>query len=698
MKEQILKLLNENTSLEIEDFVRMLNIDNDDQYNELLTTINELLNNFELYASKRNKYMLFENSHLLKGKIEITAQGNGFLLQDDEDVFISSKKLNNATSGDTVVVELIKSKGKKREGQVMAVLSKSYDTIIGTIYTKDERIFVKSSDRKQNGIYQIAIDKHLGAVDGDVVKCQEVKKISNNNSIVEVVDIIAAHNHPDKDMLLIMAKFDIESEFNEKVLEETELIPDHVDEKEIPNRVDLRDKLIITIDGDDTKDIDDAISIEKTSTGYKLGVHIADVAHYVKADTAIGETAYNRGTSVYLVDRVVPMLPKKLSNGICSLNPHVDRLAMSAEIEFDSNGNVLNYHVFESIINSRKQCTYNAVNQILEQDVVPEGYEDLVDAIKLMNELSDLIKKQFRKRGFIEFEDSEVKFILEEGKIVDVKRRIRGTGECLIENFMITANEAVASFITEKGIPSVYRVHDNPSVEKINEFIAYASLLGISFDGLERNKKEFSSNDVQKLMMTIKNKDQYTVLSDLLLRSMKKAIYAPGNIGHFGIASKCYTHFTSPIRRFPDTMIHRILKAILHQDHIDKSSLNKYLVVACEHCSDREQAAVDCEREVDDMKMAEYMMEHLEEEFDAMISTVLPFGMFVELDNLIEGLVRIDSLNGYFHYDETNKQLVSGKQGVKYRLGDKIRVKCIRADKFTREIDFEVVNGKKEES
>lgn len=690
MKQKILELLTEHVSLEIEDFIELLQVEN---YEEFLKTLNELVASFDVYATKKGKYMLFANSHLLKGKIEITAQGNGFLLQEDEDVFISSKKIGGATNQDTVVVELIKSSGKKREGKVLAVVSRDLASIVGVVYIKDDVLYINSSDRKQNGTYQIAIDKHLGAVEGDVVKCVEIKKINNFSSIVEVTEIVAAHNHPDKDMLLIMAKFNIEAEFNEEVKAATLLIPDHVDEEEMAKRVDLRDQFIFTIDGSDTKDIDDAISIDKTASGYRLGVHIADVAHYVKDHTPIGDTAYNRGTSVYLVDRVVPMLPKKLSNGICSLNPGVDRLAMTADIQLDEHGKVISYELYESVINSRKQCTYEAVNQILEQDIIPEGYEAIAAPIQLMKELSDLIKKQFIRRGFIEFEDSEVKFILEEGKIIDIKRRERGSGEVIIENFMITANEVVASFITEKSVPSVYRVHDKPSLEKINEFIAYASLIGITMSGLDRNKKEYSSADVQKLMIAIKDKEQHSILSDLLLRSMKKAIYSPDNIGHFGIASKCYTHFTSPIRRFPDTIIHRILKAIMHKDEIDKSALNKYLVVACEHCSDREQAAVDCEREVDDMKMAEYMTEHIGEEFDGMISSVLPFGLFVELDNLIEGLVRVDSLNGYFHFDENNKQLVSGKQGVKYRLGDKIRVKCVRADKFTREIDFEVVNG-----
>ena len=697
MKDKIIQILTENLSLTQEELIRALGITEIEEYRELNNLLIELVNNYEVYVTKREKYMLFENSHFKKGKIDVTKSGNGFLLQADGDIFISNGNLNNAMDGDLVIVEEVKSTGKKVEGKVIKVLVRANNEMVGTVYAENASLMIKPADKKINAKLIIVPNKNKGAVDGDIVRCRQIS-IDKGKISVEVIEIVANHNDPDKDMLMIMAKHNIESVFNDEVVAEASNIPDAVDPKDIPSRRDLREELIFTIDGDDTKDIDDAISLKWDDKGYQLGVHIADVAHYVKSGTAIDETAMNRGTSVYLVDRVVPMLPKVLSNGICSLNPNVDRLAMSVLINLDLDGNVLDYEIFESIINSKKQCTYNNVNKILEENIIPDDYQLLAETIIKMNELAVKLKKKLDARGYIEFESDEVKFKLDEnGKIIDIIKREQHAGEKLIENYMILANECIASFLRDQKMPSIYRIHELPSPEKIKEFIGYISLLGYQTINALKNKDQYSSHDVQSLMKSIKDKPEFSVLSDLLLRSMKKAIYSTENNGHFGLGSVCYTHFTSPIRRYPDTTIHRLLKLVLNSEEVDKTVLLKKLVYISELASEKEQASVDCEREVDDMKMAEYMEDHIGEEFMGMIVSVHPFGMFIQLENLIEGLVSISNMDGYYTYVEENKMLVNNKNHTKYRLGDMLKVKCINASKETREIDFEVVKDEEKQ-
>lgn len=697
MKEKIIEVLKSVTSIDNEDLIKKLNLSSN-QYEEYAECLNELMRNYLVYGTKKNKIMLIENSHLLTGKIQITKSGNGFLLQEEADIYIDSSDLNGALDGDIVVVEKLKAKGKKEAGRVLSVTNSANEEFVGIITRDDNEFFVKPSDRKHaNLTLKIGKDKQLGAVEGDVVRCAKVYSKGDAFFEVEVTEVVANHNDPDKDMLMILAKHNIETEFNEAVLKEAKKVPSEIDENDTAGRVDLRDELIFTIDGDDTQDIDDAIGIKRTKSGYHLSVHIADVSHYVKEGTAIDETATNRGTSVYLVDRVVPMLPKILSNGICSLNPNVDRLAMSLSIQLDHDGKVLEYQPYLSVIRSKKQCTYRNVNKIIAGETV-EGYEEVHDAILLMQELSLKLRKNIINRGYIEFEDTEVKFILgDDNQIIDIEKRSQGAGEILIENFMVLANECIASFITNLDIPSVYRIHDYPSMEKIEEFLSFTSLLGYKIKGIHAKNNTYSSKDVQSIMNQIKDKPEHTVLSSLLLRSMKKAVYSPDNIGHFGLASKCYTHFTSPIRRFPDTTIHRILKRILHHEAIDKNVLKAYLDYMCEVASNKEQASIKCEREVDDMKMAEYMEQHIGDEYEAMIISVHSFGMFVQLPNMIEGLVSISTLEGFFYYDESKHLLGNSKNGITYRLGQMVKVRCTGASKFTRDIDFEVIVDKEQE-
>ena len=485
------------------------------------------------------------------------------------------------------------------------------------------------------------------------------------------------------------------------MLEEVKSIPNEVSEEEKANRRDLRDVTIFTIDGDDTKDIDDAISIKKLANGnYELGVHIADVSYYVKPGTKLYEEAYERGTSVYLVDRVVPMLPHKLSNGICSLNPNVDRLAQSCIMEIDSKGNVVSHEIFESVIRSRIQMTYKKVNNWLENHVVEEGYEPYTDDLTMMMELSKIIRDNRSARGAIDFDTKEAKILADEnGKPTDVILRNRGVGEKMIEDFMIAANETVASHVFWMGLPFVYRVHGTPKEEKINDFLDFVSSLGYKITG-KVNIKYPSS--IENILRQLRDKKEYEVLSTLMLRAMQKAVYQPENIGHFGLASKIYTHFTSPIRRFPDTTVHRLLRTYIYENDQSQKTIDyykEYLPLLTEHCSLKERDAITCEREVEDMKMAEYMMDHIGEEYKGMISGVTSFGMFIQLPNMIEGLVHINDIPGdYYNYNEKTMSLIGQKTKKKYQIGNEVTVIVKSASKEDSYIDFEIKEEKTDEN
>ena len=470
-------------------------------------------------------------------------------------------------------------------------------------------------------------------------------------------------------------------------------MPMEVRDFELKGRRDLRDEMIFTIDGDDTKDIDDAISIEKLKNGnYRLGVHIADVSYYVKEGSPLDLEAMERGTSVYLVDRVIPMLPHELSNGICSLNPNVDRLAMSCVMEFDSEGKQVDYEIFPSVIRSRIQMTYKNVNKILDNEEIPEGYEEYADTLRVMEELAVILRKAKTHRGYIDFGVNEAKILVDEKCVpYEVVLRDRGKGENLIEDFMIAANECVATHIYFMNLPFVYRIHEYPKEEKIRSFLGFVSNLGYTLKG---NVKDMKPTTIQNILSQLEDKPEYKILSSLLLRSMQKAVYSPENKGHYGLASTCYTHFTSPIRRYPDTTVHRLLHTYLIDGRMDMSTIKKWeekLVYITEHSSERERASVDCEREVEDMKMAEYMEKHIGEEFEGMISSVTSFGMFVELPNLIEGLVPIKDMKDFFHFDEEKMTLTGERSHVKYSIGEKVVIKVVRASKADKTIDFEVV-------
>ena len=697
MEDRVLEILKESDkALTIDEIALKLGISNTNEIRELIELLNDMEDDAIIYHSNKNKYMLLEYSHLYKGVLRTNKKGFGFVDIEgkDDDIFISSDNINGGINGDLVIAELIsKKQSSKPEGRVLKVVKRENSRYVGEINFKNDEGIVTLDDKRLN--IEVVVPKidSMNSVDGHKVVVELGKRINNHKYYGEVTDVIGHKNDPGIDILSIIYKYNINTEFSNDVKEELRNIPSEVLPEEYEGRRDLRDLEIFTIDGDDTKDIDDAISIEKMANGhYKLGVHIADVSHYVKEGTPLDYEAMERGTSVYLVDRVVPMLPHELSNGICSLNPNVDRLAISCIMEFDSKGKQIDYEIFESVIKSRIQMTYKNVNSILEKNNIPEGYEPYVNSLRLMKELADILRKMKVARGYIDFEVNEAKILVDENCVpTDVILRNRGTGEMMIEDFMIAANECVATHIYFMNLPFIYRVHEYPKEEKIRNFLSFVATLGYQIPG---NLKDTKPTTVQKIVKFLEDKEEFKILSNLLLRSMKKAVYKPENLGHYGLASGCYTHFTSPIRRYPDTTVHRLLRTYLFEHQLNGKTLSHWeekLPYIAEHSSSRERAAVECEREVEDMKMAEYMEKHIGEEYEGMISSVTNFGFFVELDNLIEGLVPIRDLNDFFHYDELSQSLIGEKSNERYTIGQKVLTKVKRASKEEKVIDFEIV-------
>lgn len=699
MRDDIINILkNSDRALDIYELHDMLHINTVEGAKELSDELRKLTDEVVVYHSNKDKYMMLEKSHLRKGVMRTNKKGFGFVEVDnlDDDIYVAQDNMNGAIHDDIVLVEITSKMNLDRlEGRILKVIKRQVQRYIGEItFDAKGKGHIKLDDNKIKLNIEIPKDKTLNAVDGHKVVVELVKKLNNNLKYEgKVVEIIGHKNDPGVDILSIIYKYNINTVFPDDVKEEVANINMEVLPEEYHGRRDLRDQMIFTIDGDDTKDIDDAISIEKFANGhYKLGVHIADVSYYVKEGSPLDNEAMERGTSVYLVDRVIPMLPHELSNGICSLNPNVDRLAISCVMEFDSTGKQLDYEIFPSVIKSRIQMTYKKVNSILEKNVVPEGYEPYADTLREMSELATILRKAKVKRGYINFDIDEAKILVDENcKPTEITVRERGVGENLIEDFMIAANECVATHIYFMNLPFIYRVHEVPKEEKIRSFLGFVSNLGYSIPG---DIKDTKPTTMQRILKALEDKPEYKILSSLLLRCMQKAVYKPVNLGHYGLASTCYTHFTSPIRRYPDTTVHRLLRTYLFENKIDNSTIRKWeekLVYVADHSSDRERASVDCEREVEDMKMAEYMESHIGEEFDGMISSVTSFGMFVELDNLVEGLVPLRDMPDFFVYDEERMTLTGEKSHVKYTIGERVRVKVVRASKEDKTIDFEIV-------
>lgn len=699
MKDKIIDYLkDEKRALEVIDIYNLIGLKTIDELNEIKEELEDMESKGLIFKTNKGKYILFENCPgVFCGYLQVNKKGFGFVvLPKEDDLYIPMENLNGAVNGDLVTCEITK-RGVKPEGRIIKIIKRDLRNIVGEIVLNKHNNYAFEPDDKNIGIH-IKLDKDLlnNCVEGTKVLVSIGKNLGDNFYAGKIIKILGHKNDPGMDIKSIAYKYGIYDEFNSDVIKELDKIPDEVSEKELVGRKDLTNKVIFTIDGDDTKDIDDAISLDMDESGnYILGVHIADVSYYVKENTAIGDEAYERGTSSYLADTVIPMLPHKLSNGICSLNEGVIRLTMSCSMVISPSGNVISSEIYQSYIKSRKKMTYKNVNKVIMDNVIPEGYEEFAETLIKMNELAKILQNKQKKKGYIDFQIDEPKIIQDEnGVAIDVIKRDRGDGERLIESFMIMANETVAEYISNMDLPFIYRVHDVPSEEKVEDFLNLVKQLGYK---LETRITSLTPITMQKVLDELEDKPEFKILSNLLLRSMKKAVYSKDNIGHFGLALANYTHFTSPIRRFPDLTVHRLLRTYLIYNDVSMPTINYYnssLVQIAEHSSEREQAAINAERDVDDMKMAEYMENHIGEEYEGMIVTVSAFGFFVQLDNLIEGLVHVKTLKGdMYNYIPELLSLIGKNSKKVYKVGDRVKVKVINASKESAMIDFELVES-----
>lgn len=654
-----------------------------------------------IIKAKNDRYGLIDNDYLITGKLDAHEKGFGFLISQDKeraDIFIPAENMNGAMNGDKVIVNITRRKqgDKREEGEVLRILERSNTTIVGTFEDNKSFGFVVPDDHKIG--YDIFIPK--AKTKGAKTNQKVVIEITTwpeprRNPEGKVLEVLGYLFEKGTDILSIIRQFDLPEEFPKPVKRIAEEIEQEIDPEEAKRRVDLRDLNTFTIDGFDAKDIDDAVSIEiKENGNYKLGVHIADVSHYVKTNSILDKEAYKRGNSVYLIDRVIPMLPTELSNGICSLNPNVERFCLSVFMEIDKNGKVIDNQIVEGLMTSKQRLEYDDVSDLLENDdkEAKEKLKNVADDLKLMEELTHILYAKRERRGSIDFEFPEAKIILDEKGIpVEIRKEERRIANKLIEEFMLVCNETIGERFFWSDIPFLYRTHGEPSPERIASF----SKLIYNFGYTLKGEQEIHPKELQLLTKEIKGKKEEALISTLMLRSMKKAIYSSEPGIHFGLAADYYSHFTAPIRRYSDLIVHRIIK-----DHINGrlnqkmyTSLEKKLPEIADQTSMTEKRAEEAEREVEDMKKAQYMSKFIGDEFEGIISSLTNFGMFIQLENTIEGLVHFNNmLDDYYDFDEENYYIIGERTKKQYKLGDQVKVKVIDANIAKRNIDFELVD------
>lgn len=700
MEERILEILKNNDKpLTIYEINDLLGLKNSSELKELQNILFQMEKKLDVYKSRKDKYLIFENTHLKKGRLSVHRSGRfGFVqVEGSPDVRISESRMNGAIHNDTVVIDI--DKPNDNEGKVLKVIERENPELVGEFYTKDGMGYVKMDNQRYKD-YIIGAGDSKGAVDGHKVLVNRVKELANGQFQGEVIKILGHKDDVGVDILSIVYEYGIPDVFSDEIMAQLETVPSEVGPSDLIGRRDLRNEVIFTIDGDDAKDFDDAVSIKKLDNGnFLLGVHIADVSHYVKEDSPIGKEAYDRGTSVYLVDRVIPMLPHRLSNGICSLNEKVDRLTLSCDMELNFKGDVVKYDIYTSVINSKKRMTYNNVNKVLEGTEIPEGYEPFVDDLKTMSEVATILRKNKIARGYLDFDIDEMKITVDkEGMPIEIGKRERGNGERLIEDFMIAANETIATHFHWLDKPLVYRIHEKPDETRVDQFITFLNGLGYRIKGKGKN---FNARAMQNILAILQEKEEWRILGSMALRTMKKAKYSPDNVGHFGLGLEYYAHFTSPIRRLPDLIVHREIKGLQGELGYKSNYSIEELLVYSDHASMMEDRSVKCERAVEKYEAAKYMEGHIGEEYDAVISSISKEGIWVQLDNLIEGLIKISEIgNDYYDFDE-KFQVIKGRKSNKiYRIGEKIRVVVAGASKEDSEIDFSFVKsiGKKTET
>jgi len=693
--------------LKIKGFKMLLAL-NEEQTDDLVILLQELIDEGKLNYTNKLKYTMNEDKDHLIGTFVSHQKGFGFVeIEDrDDDIFIPATFVNGAFHGDTVSVKVItaKSKDKREEGEIVKVIKRGLTTIIGTYEQSRNFGFVVADHKKFHKDIFIPINKSRGAVAGHKV----VVKLTywgdqDKKPEGEIIEIIGHINDPDTEIKAIIMAYDLPTIFPRDVMDQVKSVPEKLTKEMIDDassREDIRDVLTVTIDGDDAKDLDDAITIKKTDNGFELGVHIADVTHYVKEGSPLDNEALFRGTSVYLVDRVIPMLPHRLSNGICSLNAGTDRFALSCVMDIDKMGKVIGHRVVETIINVNERMTYKDVAKILvdKDEELTKRYTECLDMFNTMQELQLILKERRRVRGSIDFDFPEAKFILDDdGKIIDIIQYDRSIATKIIEEFMLLANETVAEDFHWQQIPFLYRTHEDPDPEKILKLTEFIHNYGFSLKG---KGSEVHPKEIQKLINDVVGSDQERVISRLALRSMKQAKYTTTSDGHFGLATDYYSHFTSPIRRYPDLQIHRIIKKVI-TGKFDDGAYEHYeriLDTVAINTSKLERRAEETEREVSKFKKCEYMEDKIGQVFNGIINGLMNWGIYVELPNTIEGLIPIVKLyDDYYNYNEKQMCLIGERTGRIFRLGDPITVEVLSIDKKMRTIDFGLVNDDSEE-
>ncbi|GAB0307847.1 ribonuclease R [Staphylococcus pseudintermedius] len=709
LKEEIIGIIKsaDYEPMSVSDFQDALGLSSADSFRDLIKILVELEQTGMVTRTKQDRYQKQQqktNSGLVRGTLSQNKKGFAFLRPDDqemEDIFIPPTKINRAMDGDVVLVEVKKSRGDFRkgkfEGEVKAIESHSIKQVVGTFSEARHFGFVVPDDKRIMQDIFVPKGQELGAVEGHKVLVQITQYSDGTNSPEGQISAILGHkNDPGVDILSIIYQHGIEIEFPDDVLKEAENVPETIQSDELKGRRDLRDELTITIDGADAKDLDDAIAVKKLDNGNtELTVSIADVSYYVTEGSALDREAYDRATSVYLVDRVIPMIPHRLSNGICSLNPEVDRLAMSCRMEIDAQGQVVKHEIFESVIHSNARMTYDAVNRIItDKDAATRvQYPEIVPMLDLAQTLSQQLIAMRKKRGEIDFDIKEAKVIVnEEGIPKEVVTRERGEGERLIESFMLIANETVAEHFNQMEVPFIYRIHEQPKSERLRQFFDFITNFGIMVKG---TGEDIHPSTLQNIHEEIAGRPEDMVISTMMLRSMQQARYDADNLGHFGLAADYYTHFTSPIRRYPDLIVHRLVRKYLIEKSMDGRAMHEWeekLPQIAEHTSNRERRAIDAERDTDELKKAEFMIQHIGDEFEGVISSVANFGMFVELPNTIEGMVNMQNMSDdYYRFDERQMALIGERKAKVYRIGDVVKVKVIHVDVDERQIDFQIV-------
>lgn len=673
------------------------------EYNQFLDIIKYLEENYKIVKNRKNRYRLI-GENFVEGIYRKNQRGFGFVKIDDreDEIYIAKEDSLNALNGDRVLIEITEeqNKVKRAEGKIKKIIKHEKETVVGTFQESRNFGFVVPDDKAFGTDIFISKGKFLNAKNNQkvVVKITKYPQ-KGKNAEGEIIEVLGSIDEAGVDMLSIIKEYDLPAEFPENVIEEAKKYGNKIDEKDIQNRIDCRQDIIFTIDGEDAKDLDDAVRVIKLKNGnYRLDVHIADVSYYVREGSLLDKEAQIRGTSVYMLSRVIPMLPKELSNGICSLNAGQDRFTLSCSMEINNKGEVVSAEVYKGIINVTERMNYHDVQKILDKsdEKVLKKYEKYIGNFELMAELAEILKKKRLEQGYLNLDIPESKIDLDEnGKVISIGKYETSFSNEIIEQFMLSANETIAEKFYWLEAPFIYRVHEDPDIEKVKELNKFLYNFGLKIRIV--NEKIYPK-EVSKILEEIKGKEEEKVVSTLILRTLKIARYEAENKGHFGIASKYYCHFTSPIRRYPDLFIHRIISKYLEENYVvsDKfiEDFKQKAIDRARMSSEREKVATKAERDSEDMKKAEFMQDKIGQEYEGIVSSVTQFGIFVELENTVEGLIRFENLgNEYFIYDEDRKRLIGENSNKVYKIGDKVKIRVISANKLLRQIDFEIVEA-----